>query len=195
MGRRKDSPEIPDIQVLEAELARVKRKKSARSILKNTLWTLIVVAAIAILVVTIWMPVLQIYGSSMTPTIAAKDIVITLKSSDFEQGDIVGLYIGNKLLVKRIIAGPGSWVNITEDGTVYVDERELEENYITEKALGDCNIELPYQVPEDHYFVMGDHRTVSSDSRNTAVGPIHEDDIVGKIFFRVWPLNQFGFIE
>jgi len=186
---------LPNVEALETEIQRVKQKRQTGRILKNTLFTLAVVAAVAILIVTIWMPVLQIYGSSMTPTVSAKDIVIAVKTAEFKQGDVVGLYIGNKLLVKRIIAEPGSWVNISEDGTVFVNGVELDEPYVTEKSMGDCNIELPFQVPEGHYFVMGDHRSISSDSRNTAVGPISEDDIVGKIVFCVWPFDRFGFVQ
>jgi len=193
--KRKSGRSLPDVEALENELRRVRHKRHTRRVLRNTLFTLAVVAAVAVLIVTIWMPVLQIYGSSMTPTVSAKDIVVAVKAGEYHQGDVVGLYIGNKLLVKRIIAEPGSWVNITEDGTVFVDSIELNEPYVTEKALGDCNIELPYQVPEDYYFVLGDHRSISSDSRNTAVGPISEDAVVGRIIFCVWPFSRFGAIQ
>lgn len=184
--------ELPDLEQLKAELNRENYKSRYRSVLRSTIYTLIVVAAVAVLVATIWMPVLQIYGSSMTPTLEESDIVISVKGSDFEPGDLVAFYLGNKILVKRCIAGPGQWVDIDEDGNVSVDGQLLEEPYLMEKALGDCNIKLPYQVPESRYFCMGDHRSTSVDSRNTAVGCVAEEQIVGKIVFRVWPLMKFG---
>ena len=184
--------ELPDLEQLKAELNRENYKSRYRSVLRSTIYTLIVVAAVAVLVATIWMPVLQIYGSSMTPTLEESDIVISVKGSDFEPGDLVAFYLGNKILVKRCIAGPGQWVDIDEDGNVSVDGQLLEEPYLTEKALGDCNIKLPYQVPDSRYFCMGDHRSTSVDSRNTAVGCVAEEQIVGKIVFRVWPLMKFG---
>ena len=184
--------ELPDLEQLKAELNRENYKSRYRSVLRSTIYTLIVVAAVAVLVATIWMPVLQIYGSSMTPTLEESDIVISVKGSDFEPGDLVAFYLGNKIMVKRCIAGPGQWVDIDEDGNVSVDGQLLEEPYLTEKALGDCNIKLPYQVPESRYFCMGDHRSTSVDSRNTAVGCVAEEQIVGKIVFRVWPLMKFG---
>ena len=184
--------ELPDLEQLKAVLNRENYKSRYRSVLRSTIYTLIVVAAVAVLVATIWMPVLQIYGSSMTPTLEESDIVISVKGSDFEPGDLVAFYLGNKILVKRCIAGPGQWVDIDEDGNVSVDGQLLEEPYLTEKALGDCNIKLPYQVPESRYFCMGDHRSTSVDSRNTAVGCVAEEQIVGKIVFRVWPLMKFG---
>ncbi len=190
--KRKDPQSIPDIPLLEAELKRVQYRKRYRTVLKSTVYTLITVAAIAVLVATLWMPVLQIYGNSMTPTLNNGNIVVSLKSDGFGSGDVIAFYYNNKILIKRVIAGPGDWVDIKEDGTVYVNSEKLDEPYLTEKALGDCNIELPYQVPESRLFVMGDHRSVSVDSRNTAVGCVAEEQIVGKIVFRVWPLNEFG---
>lgn len=187
--------EIPDVELLEAELKRVKYRSRYRTVLRSTICTLVVVAAVAVLVATIWMPVLQIYGSSMTPTLNEKNIVISIKGMDFERGDLIAFYVGNKILVKRTIAGPGQWVDIVEDGNVYVDGELLEEPYLTEKALGDCNIELPYQVPENRYFCMGDHRSTSVDSRNSNVGCVSEEQIVGKIVFRIWPLDEFGALE
>lgn len=187
--------EIPDVELLEAELKRVKYRSRYRMVLRSTICTLVVVAAAAVLVATIWMPVLQIYGSSMTPTLSEKNIVISIKGMDFERGDLIAFYVGNKILVKRTIAGPGQWVDIDDDGNVYVDGELLEEPYLTEKALGDCNIELPYQVPENRYFCMGDHRSTSVDSRNSNVGCVSEEQIVGKIVFRIWPLDEFGALE
>ena len=162
--------------------------------LRSTIYSLIVVAACAILVAVLWMPVLRIYGTSMTPTINAGEIVISLKGSKFQRGDLVAMYYSNKLLVKRVIAFPGEWINIDEDGNVYINEEPLDEPYLTEKALGDCDIELPYQIPDDHYFVMGDHRSVSADSRSSVIGSIPSEDIVGRIVFRVWPMEVFGLL-
>ena len=187
--------QIPEISQLEAELKRVKYRSRYRTVLRSTVYTLVVEAAIAVLVATIWMQVLQIYGSSMTPTVEEGDIVISLKGSKFRQGDLVAFYLGNKILVKRCIAGPGQWVDIDADGNVSVDGTPLEEPYLTEKALGDCNIDLPYQVPDNRYFCMGDHRSTSVDSRHTSVGCVAEEQIVGKIVFRVWPLSGFGSLK
>lgn len=183
---------VPDIEQLKAELKRVKYKDRYKSVLKSTVYALIVVAAVSVLISTIWMPVLQIYGTSMKPTLEEGDIVVSLKGSDFESGDLIAFYFGNKILVKRCIAGPGQWVDIDEEGFVYVDGKLIDEPYLKEKALGDCNIKLPYQVPASRYFCMGDHRSTSVDSRNTAVGCVSEEQIVGKIVFRVWPLPNFG---
>lgn len=184
--------EIPTAEQLEAELKRERYKRRYHSVFRSTVYTLISVAAISVLVATLWMPVLQIYGGSMTPTLSNGNIVVSVKSGDFQSGDIIAFYYNNKILIKRVIAGPGDWVNIEEDGTVYVNSEKLEEPYLTEKALGECNIEMPYQVPESRLFVMGDHRSISVDSRSTAVGCVAEEQVVGKILFRVWPLKEFG---
>ena len=187
--------EVPSLELLEKELQRELYQKQYGKVLRSTIYVLITVAAIAILVATLWLPVLQIYGSSMTPTLTDGNIVISTKSSVLETGDVIAFYYNNKILVKRVIAESGDWVDIKEDGTVYVNNLELQEPYVDEKVLGDCNIELPYQVPEEKVFVMGDHRSVSVDSRNTAVGCVAEEQIVGKLIFCVWPLESFGQIE
>ena len=138
------------------------------------------------------MPVLRIYGSSMVPTLADGQIVVSVKTASFEPGDIAVFYHGNKLLIKRYIADPSEWVNIDQNGNVSVNGMPLDEPYLVEKAYGETNIELPYQVPDERYFVMGDNRDVSIDSRSTTVGCIAKDQIVGKVVFRIWPLSDFG---
>lgn len=183
---------IPELNEWEAEMARLKYQSRYTSVLKSTIYTLVVVAAFAVLVATLWMPVLQIYGTSMTPTLDEGQIVVSLKESRFKNGDLVAFYIGNKLLVKRVIAGPADIVTITNDGTTFVNGNELKEPYVSEKALGQCDLKFPYQVPESRYFLMGDHRATSVDSRSTAVGCVSEEQIVGRIVFCVWPLSDFG---
>ena len=190
--KRSQTQQPPTLEQLTAELARENYKRRFGRVLRSTLFTLVVVAAAAVLVATIWMPVLQIYGSSMTPTLNEGEIVVSLKGSDFEPGDLVAFYLGNKILVKRCIAGPGQWVDINENGDVFVDGELLDEPYLTEKALGECDQSFPYQVPESRFFCMGDHRATSVDSRHSAVGCVAEEQIVGKIVFRVWPLSGFG---
>ncbi len=193
--KKKRFQSMPSTKQLEAELKRVKYKRRYRSVLRSTVYTLITVAAVAILVATLWLPVLQVYGNSMTPTLQDGEIVFSVKSSDMEPGDIVAFYYNNKILVKRVVCGPGDWIDIDEDGTVYVNQVRLDEPYLDETALGDCNIELPYQVPDGKLFVMGDHRSTSVDSRNTAVGCVAQEQIVGEIIFRVWPLDRLGTVD
>ena len=190
--KRSQTQQPPTLEQLTAELARENYKRRFGRVLRSTLFTLVVVAAAAVLVATIWMPVLQIYGSSMTPTLNEGEIVVSVKGSDFEPGDLVAFYLGNKILVKRCIAGPGQWVDIDENGDISVDGQLLDEPYLKEKALGECDQNFPYQVPESRYFCMGDHRATSVDSRHSAVGCVAEEQIVGKIVFRVWPLSGFG---
>ena len=193
--KQKKPLEMPSQELLEAEVKRVCYRKRYKNVLRSTVYTLVVVAAAAVLVATIWLPVLQIYGASMNPTLDEGDIVVSVKGSGFQQGDLVAFYIGNKILVKRVIAGPGQLVDIDEDGNVYVDGQYLDEPYLAEKSLGDANIDLPYQVPDNRYFCMGDHRSTSVDSRHTEIGCVSEEQIVGKIVFRVWPFASIGTVK
>ena len=190
--RKKKTLIAPTTEQIETEIKRIRYKKQYRSVMKSTIYTLITVAAVAILVATLWLPVLQIYGNSMTPTLENGDIVFSVKSSEFHQGDVLAFYYNNKILVKRVIAVAGEWVDITDEGTVFVNGEELDEPYVLEKVYGDTNIELPYQVPDGKIFVMGDHRSTSVDSRNTTVGCVSQEQVVGRIIFRVWPFDAIG---
>ena len=187
--------QFPEIPELERELKREKYKRRYQSTLKSTIYVLVTVAAAAILVATLWLPVLKIYGSSMTPTLNDGQIVLSWKTGKLESGQVVAFYYNNKILVKRVIAHSGDWVNMDHEGNVYVNGNLLEEPYLVEKALGECDIEFPYQVPETHIFVMGDHRSTSIDSRSTAVGCVSEEQVVGRLIMCIWPLEDFGMIE
>ena len=189
---RKASIELPTTEQIERERKRLRYRNRYNRTLKSTIAVLVVGAAAAVLIATLWMPVLQIYGNSMVPTLEDGQIVISVKTSNFQSGDIVAFYHGNRLLIKRFIAGSSDWGNIDEDGNVFVNDEKLDEPYLTEKAFGNTNIELPYQVPDQRFFLMGDNRDVSIDSRNTAVGCVAADQIVGKVVFRIWPLSEFG---
>lgn len=183
------------IKELRQELRRVKYNNKFAATLFNTVGTLVVVAAAAILVANLWLPILKVTGTSMSPTLQEGQVLMASKGHDFKTGDVIAFYYNNKILVKRVIAMPGDWVNISEDGTVYVNDIAIDEPYLNEKALGDCNIELPYQVPESKIFVMGDNRSVSLDSRNTAIGCVSEEQVVGRIAFAIWPLPKIGKID
>ncbi len=187
--------EAPSLQLLEQELEREKYKNRFLRTLRNTVFTLVTVSAIAVLVATIWMPVLQIYGNSMTPMLSDGEIVLSLKTSGISKGEVIAFYYNNKILIKRVIGVSGDWIRITENGDVYINDKYLDEPYISDKALGDSNIEYPYQVPEGKVFVMGDHRSVSIDSRNTSVGCVSEDQVVGRLLLKLWPLKDIGKID
>lgn len=193
MSRR--STDLPTLEQIRRERSRLQYRSRYGRALRSTLRALAVAAALAVLVATLWLPVLRIYGSSMWPTLMDGQIVLCVKTRSFAPGDVTAFYHGNKLLIKRYVAGTSDWVDIDDSGNVTVNSEPLEEPYLAEKAFGQTNISLPYQVPEGRYFVMGDNRDASVDSRNTAVGPIAMDQVVGKVFFRIWPLREFGVVK
>lgn len=183
--------DLPQLEILQKELKRELYKRRFQRLLRSTVNALVVVAAIAALVATLVLPVLQIAGTSMEPSLSDGNIVLLMKTDNLETGDLCAFYYSNKILIKRIIATPGDYLWITSDGTVYLNGSELMEPYVSEKAMGECDVEFPYQVPENSYFVMGDHRETSIDSRSSVIGCITEDQIIGKILCRLWPLSEF----
>lgn len=184
----------PTREQLERELERVKYKRGYLKALRGTVAILIVVASIAVIAATMMFPILRIYGNSMTPTLEEGNIVVTLKGTGYERGDLIAFYYNNKILVKRVIAMPGEWVNIDESGRVYINDILQEEEYLAdgERDLGECDIELPYQVPEGRVFVMGDHRSVSIDSRSSTIGCVSEEQVVGRLLLKIWPFTGAG---
>lgn len=185
----------PTSAEVQQELKRVQNHRKYVQTLRSTVYVLVIVAAFAVLAATLWMPVLEIHGSSMTPGLHEGDLVTSIKSSHFETGDVIAFYFNNKILVKRVIAGPGDWVDIRSDGTVLVNGEYLQEPYLEELALGETDIELPYQVPDGRWFVMGDHRSTSVDSRSKSIGSVAEEQVVGRLMYRVWPLKSMGRID
>ncbi len=185
---------VPSLPEIQRERKRIRRKDYYRQSLRSTISVLVVVAAIAVLVATLFLPILQISGDSMSPTLEHDEIVILVKTKEFHRGDLIGFYYQGKILLKRVIALPDDEVAIDAEGNVYVNGEVLEEPYVTDKGLGDCDLEFPYKVPGTGYFVLGDQRSNSVDSRNSVIGAISQDDIIGKVFIRVWPFSRFGFV-
>ncbi len=192
---RHSKRDMPELDVLKKELKRERYKRRFRRLLRSTVNALIVVAAVAALIATLILPVMQIAGTSMEPNLNDGEIVLLVKKKDLQTGDLCAFYYSNKILIKRVIATPGDYIWIESDGTVFLNGERLEEHYIHEKALGECDVEFPYQVPENAYFVMGDKRETSIDSRSSVIGCVAEDQIVGKIFCKFWPLSEFEFIN
>ena len=186
---------LPELEVLQKEIKRERYKRRFRKLLRSTINALIVVAAVAALVATLVLPVLQIAGTSMEPSLYEGDFVLLVKTDRLETGDLCAFYYSNKILIKRVIAKPGDYIWIEDDGTVFLNGQELEEPYVLNKALGECDVEFPYQVPEGSYFLMGDHRETSIDSRSSAIGCVKEEQLIGKLLCRFWPLPEFAWLD
>lgn len=184
---------LPTKSQVETEQKRYRRKKAYNKALRGTIYVLTIVAAVSVLIATLILPVLQIEGTSMEPTLSNGDIVLLTKTTRFDRGDLCGFTWNNKLLIKRVIGLPGDWIEIDTDGTIYLNGEQLEEPYVEHKALGECDLEFPFQVPQEQYFVVGDMRESSIDSRNSLIGCITKDQIVGKVFFRIWPFKSIEF--
>ena len=193
MHRSEKEVSLPTKNQVEAERKRYRRKKAYTKTLRGTIYVLTIVAAVAVLIATLILPVLQIEGTSMEPTLTNGDIVLLTKTTRFDRGDLCGFTWNNKLLVKRVIGLPGDWIEIDTDGSIYLNGDKLEENYVENKALGECDLDFPFQVPLEQYFVVGDMRESSIDSRNSLIGCIQKGQIVGKVFFRIWPFNSIRF--
>ena len=193
IGRKKKEVSLPTKRQVETERKRYRRQKAYNKALGGTIYVLTIVAAVAVLIATLVLPVLQIEGTSMEPTLSNGDIVLLTKTTRFDHGDLCGFTWNNKLLIKRVIGLPGDWIEMDTDGNIYLNGEKLDEPYVQQKDFGECDLEFPFQVPQEQYFVVGDMRESSIDSRNTLIGCIPKDQIVGKVFFRVWPFKNIRF--
>ena len=187
--------QLPETSEIKAAYQKAKYKTTFWETIRSTVFMLVVVAAFAVLIAVLFLPILRIYGNSMKGTLDSGDIVISVKSTDFETSDVVAFYYNNNILVKRVIAESGDWVDMDEKGNVYVNKKKLDEPYLANKSYGHTDITFPYQVPENRIFVMGDNRDESIDSRNNAIGTVADEQIVGKLIFKIWPLQKLGGIE
>lgn len=186
---------IPSREQVEQERKRLRYWAAYRAAFRSTVYVLLVVAAVAVIISTLFLPLLQVSGTSMEPTLEDGNVILLFKTSKFQTGDLIGMYHEGKILLKRVIGGPGDFVKMDEAGNVYVNDVLLEEPYVSEKSLGECDVTFPYQVPDESYFVLGDHRSVSIDSRSSAIGCVRDEEIIGRVVLRIWPLGKISWIS
>ncbi len=193
MARRKKQTLFPELEEIQNEMRRARSQSKYHQALKSTAGTIVVVAAIAVLVASIFLPVLRVTGSAMQPSFAPGNVLVAFKTRDYLPGDVCSFYYNNKLIIKRVIATGGDMLEIDEDGRVSVNGLVLEESYVPQYDLGMCDIECPFRGPDEQLFVMGDNRASSVDSRVQAFGCISKEELMGKVVLRVWPLQNFAY--
>ncbi|MCM1025817.1 MAG: signal peptidase I [Roseburia sp.] len=186
---------IPSAEIVEKQLQKSKRRRLIFQRAIVTIGVLATVAAAAVIIAVLFLQVFKIEGRSMAETLQEGDLVVVEGISGFQKGDVVACYYGNDVLVKRIIATAGDTVEIDEEGNVTVNGESLEEPYVRDKTIGNCNIEFPCTVPEGSNFVLGDCRSVSIDSRSSAIGCIEDRNIIGRVIFRIWPIGSAGKVK
>lgn len=194
MDKRNDEIQRPSLEQIDRELQRLEGGQDSKKVILSALGTLTVFAALAVLVATLLLPVVRVNRGSMTPTLWDGDVIVFLEVGTIHKGDIVAFYYNNQILIKRVIATAGEWVDIDPNGVVSIDGKPLQEPYLGDQSLGECTIPMPFQVPDGKFFVMGDHRSTSVDSRAKEIGPVGQDQIVGKAILRIWPFSRIGFI-
>lgn len=175
--------------------------KKLKEVLSTSIYLLVVLIA-TFLVVTYVGQRTKVMGASMEPTLIDGDNLIVDKISyrfeDPQRFDIIVFpfrYKEKTYYIKRIIGLPGETVYIDENGVIYIDGEVLKESYGKEVIADPGRAFEPITLDEDEYFVMGDNRNNSSDSRDPVVGNIHRDELIGKAWMRIWPLDKMGMIK